>query len=664
MPNGLKYQNLVRTTGKGGLASLVALLLAAVAHLSGVFTAEDQIVQDWQTSFASKPSSGRTLIVAIDQESIRQLGGFPVGREQLAKVLDTLNEAGANRIFVDLSFASEHGEPHDSALESALGRLGPDRVSLSMSQIEDEGAKTGVEQPQLLRPLQRFADRTNLVMSDIVFGSDGLVRFFGPRPLGNGPLPCNAAVWLTHGKDSLVNRTCVDFRIDVTDIPEISMMDVLDRSESALATVKGKNVILGPVAQHLISTVPVPRYGHIHRTRFVALAAETIAIASEPRQLHFGFMLLCLAILLTPLGFLLPRVTMFVGGAITLLLSAGIFIAGVVIQSTSNFSFSLFMPLVSIWLTYVGTLIATHSAFKQTRTAIKSFVGKFDHGLAKLFHSNVDSIITFSPDGQILTINETAEKLFNLKADEVVGKSLATILPGSADALLKAAAGHQPGRFEATVEDNSGTNRHVDLAFNSVPMESGWVGFASIRDISEFRAREEDLKRQATHDAMTGLPNRMAFEKNLAATLKFASETNRTFAVFLMDLNKFKQVNDTLGHHVGDALLIEVAKRLKNSIRNCDFVCRLGGDEFAVVVAPPANRECVESIAKEIVLSISDIRELDGNKIETGSSIGVSFFPQHATNADELVRIADEAMYEAKRSKCGFKIASANPVAV
>jgi len=659
-----KYENLVRATGKGVLASFVALLLAVIAQFSGVFTTEDQVVQDWQASFISKPPSGQTTIVAIDQESIQQLGGFPIGREHLAKVLDTLNEAGVNRIFVDLSFASEHGEQHDSALESALARLGPDRVALAMKLVENEGVPNAKGQTKLLRPLQRFADRSNLVMADIVFGSDGLVRSLGPRFHKEMEIPCNAAVWLTHGPDSSVQKTGVDFRIDVNDIPEISMMDVLNRSEASLASVHGKNVILGPVASHLINTVRVPRYGYIHRTRFVALAADTIALASEPVQLSTGVMILSLVALLMALGFLLPRVTLIVGGLVSLLLTTGIFIVGVMVQTTTNISFSPFMPLVAIWLTYVGTLIATHSAFKQTRTAIKSFVGKFDHGLAKLFHSNVDSIITFSPDGQILTINETAEKLFNLKADEVVGKSLATILPGSADALLKAAAGHQPGRLEATVEDNSGMNRHVDLAFNSVPMESGWVGFASIRDISEFRAREEDLKRQATHDAMTGLPNRMAFEKNLAATLQFASETNRSFAVFLLDLNKFKQVNDTLGHHVGDALLIEVAKRLKNSIRNCDFVCRLGGDEFAVVVAPPANHECAESIAKEIVQSISDIQELEGNKIETGSSIGVAFYPQHATNADELVRVADEAMYQAKRGKCGFKIASSDAVAV
>jgi diguanylate cyclase (GGDEF)-like protein/PAS domain S-box-containing protein len=313
--------------------------------------------------------------------------------------------------------------------------------------------------------------------------------------------------------------------------------------------------------------------------------------------------------------------------------------------------------MVSVFLTYLGTLIAVHPEFQSLRQAGLSLLDKVDYGLARLFHSGVDAIITFSPDGKILTVNETAEKLFGLPADDVLGKQLSTVLPEAADVLLSSACGKQPGRLEATLADDGGRDRHVDLAFNAMPSESSWVGYASIRDITAMKDREEDLKHQASHDAMTGLPNRAAFERHLEATLRFAADTNRTFAVFVLDLNKFKQVNDTLGHQIGDDLLIEVAKRFQNTLRSSDFVARIGGDEFTVVMTPPADRDNAETMAKQLVDSIAELTEIDGQAVDTGTSIGVALYPEHGQTREDLVRVADEAMYAAKRDKVGYRLA-------
>jgi diguanylate cyclase (GGDEF)-like protein len=190
-----------------------------------------------------------------------------------------------------------------------------------------------------------------------------------------------------------------------------------------------------------------------------------------------------------------------------------------------------------------------------------------------------------------------------------------------------------------------------------MPSESSWVGYASIRDITAMKDREEDLKHQASHDAMTGLPNRAAFERHLEATLRFAADTNRTFAVFVLDLNKFKQVNDTLGHQIGDDLLIEVAKRFQNTLRSSDFVARIGGDEFTVVMTPPADRDNAETMAKQLVDSIAELTEIDGQAVDTGTSIGVALYPEHGQTREDLVRVADEAMYAAKRDKVGYRLA-------
>lgn len=170
------------------------------------------------------------------------------------------------------------------------------------------------------------------------------------------------------------------------------------------------------------------------------------------------------------------------------------------------------------------------------------------------------------------------------------------------------------------------------------------------------------------HDSMTGSHNRASFEERLNTTHRYCSETGNKFAVILLDLNKFKAVNDTLGHHIGDALLIEVATRLEGSLRESDFVARLGCDEIAVILAPPLDVSNVHQIASKIVSSVQQIKELQGMAIDTGTSVGIAYFPDHSQIASELVHIADEAMYEAmytaKRERAGYRIANLAPPAV
>ena len=255
--------------------------------------------------------------------------------------------------------------------------------------------------------------------------------------------------------------------------------------------------------------------------------------------------------------------------------------------------------------------------------------------------------------------------MFGVRSEEAAGRPVSAILPNCADKLLMAASQREPGRLETTIVQGVEADQYLDLSFCAMPSDTSWVGYVSIRDVSESRARENELRHKSLHDSMTGLHNRAAFEDRLNATYRYCSETNNKFAVMLLDLNKFKRVNDTLGHHIGDALLIEVAKRLKTGLRDSDFVARLGGDEFAVIPAPPLSVEHVQQIASKIVTSVEQIKELEGLAIETGTSIGIAYYPDHSEVASELVRIADEAMYLAKRERIGYRIANdASPVAI
>jgi diguanylate cyclase (GGDEF)-like protein len=192
--------------------------------------------------------------------------------------------------------------------------------------------------------------------------------------------------------------------------------------------------------------------------------------------------------------------------------------------------------------------------------------------------------------------------------------------------------------------------------------EIGQLGLAFDQMASELRASlqrqaaaEAALMHRATHDALTELPNRILLNDRLEQALAMRARGDDSFALLLMDLDRFKVVNDTLGHHMGDQLLQEVARRLVGELRTCDTVARLGGDEFAVLL-PEADALTVPAVATRLIEILEAPIDLDGSPVTIGVSIGVAVYPLHGEDRDTLMRRADAAMYGAKRSNTGHQL--------
>ena len=178
-----------------------------------------------------------------------------------------------------------------------------------------------------------------------------------------------------------------------------------------------------------------------------------------------------------------------------------------------------------------------------------------------------------------------------------------------------------------------------------------------IFDVSERKKSERAIKRMAETDTLTGLPNRSLFHQSLNSALKHSKRTGDEVAVMLLDLDHFKNVNDTMGHPVGDALLCEVARRLIFCLRDTDTVARLGGDEFAIIATHVREPLEIDHLANRIVNAIAKPYELDGKKIFSGASLGITVFPHDNGSSDDLLRNADIAMYRAKESgRGGYKL--------
>ncbi len=162
-------------------------------------------------------------------------------------------------------------------------------------------------------------------------------------------------------------------------------------------------------------------------------------------------------------------------------------------------------------------------------------------------------------------------------------------------------------------------------------------------------------RHHALHDDLTGLPNRKFLRNRISDALKTAENKNITGAVLLMDLDRFKDVNDSLGHHVGDQLLQQITPRLHHSVRDRDTVARLGGDEFAVLL-PDTTCDMAVAVAKRVLKVMEPPFEVEQHTLRIGLSIGICMYPQHGKNQETLLRRADVAMYVAKRNAAGFTI--------
>ncbi len=159
----------------------------------------------------------------------------------------------------------------------------------------------------------------------------------------------------------------------------------------------------------------------------------------------------------------------------------------------------------------------------------------------------------------------------------------------------------------------------------------------------------KQLRHLATHDALTGLPNRVLMDDRIGQCIALADSQGQTFAVLVLDLDRFKGVNDSFGHRVGDELLKEVAQRLKSVVREIDTVARLGGDEFVLIITQSPERNTAQAVATRIIEVMQEPVRISGVEIHTSPSIGMAFYPQDASNLETLLAHADAAMYYAKQ---------------
>lgn len=243
--------------------------------------------------------------------------------------------------------------------------------------------------------------------------------------------------------------------------------------------------------------------------------------------------------------------------------------------------------------------------------------------------------------------NKAYEEWFKLPIAKIIGKPVKDILGENSFATFnehyqKVLSGDQVS-FETTMCFPEDQERYVSVTL--IPRVTGGVVIGVFSLMSDMTPRINYL---ATHDSLTGLPNRSLFNEKLSRALKNAARNSSQVALLFLDLDHFKNVNDTLGHDVGDQLLVKVAERLKKSVQDNDTIARLGGDEFIVILENVANMERMTKTANKICQSLSEVYEINDRQIFVTTSIGISVYPDDGDNIQRLLKNADMAMYRAK----------------
>ncbi len=274
---------------------------------------------------------------------------------------------------------------------------------------------------------------------------------------------------------------------------------------------------------------------------------------------------------------------------------------------------------------------------------------------ATVFDSSAEGITITAPDGCIIAVNRAFTDITGYSEVDVIGQNPRILQSGRQDRGVYIEMWetlHNCGRWQGEL-----WNRRKDgeaflesLTISAVKDNSGqvshYVGVFS--DITELRRAQDQLDHQAHHDPLTGLPNRLLLGDRLHKAIQRAHRDETGVAVLFIDLDRFKNINDTLGHQVGDHVLCEVARRLGNLMRESDTVGRLGGDEFLIVIEDIAAATAVPHIAEKILGALQDAPVTVGQEFFVGASIGISLYPEDGGDAEMLMKNADVAMYRAK----------------
>ena len=306
-------------------------------------------------------------------------------------------------------------------------------------------------------------------------------------------------------------------------------------------------------------------------------------------------------------------------------------------------------------------------ALRNQSTTLNRLVGKLqdkDYELKTLFQNTQNSILIFEPNGQIVNANPAATSVLGYNRAEILKYRIYDLIsslspsdfsddPSDTSKLAKALP-TKNGDVEMIATGKDKQSIPISVSANVIPYENQPTRFfVFFKDITEKKRAEQRLDRLARYDSLTRLKNRNSFIDTLEVSIQQHNRAGDELSIFFIDLDRFKAINDRMGHEVGDALLVAAADRLNMCCRNTDTIARWAGDEFVLLLTQQSQNRSAITVAEKIVKAFEAPFIIDNREIHSSCSIGIAKFPNDGNDADALISRADHAMYQAKNEGAG-----------
>ena len=303
--------------------------------------------------------------------------------------------------------------------------------------------------------------------------------------------------------------------------------------------------------------------------------------------------------------------------------------------------------------------VMAHLELRLSHKKIRKYVDQLQLS-ATIFETATENIVVTDANNCFITVNPAFTKTTGYTLEEVIGKTPKMLKSGKQTPEFYSKMWkklNKDGQWMGEVY-NRRKNGEVYIEWLSIKViynEDGTVKMyvATFSDITEKKQADEIIWKQANYDLLTNLPNRHFFNDCLKREMKIANRTKKLLAILFIDLDYFKEVNDTHGHEIGDILLVEVARRIGETIRATDTVARLGGDEFIAILSAVEDENDINKVSKLIISKLSMPFDLNGIPVTISASIGISIYPKDSLLEKELLSYADKAMYNAKKDGKG-----------
>jgi diguanylate cyclase (GGDEF)-like protein/PAS domain S-box-containing protein len=664
-------------------SSVAGLIL--MLRVFGLLQASEWAVFDLFFRFRPlEPIDERILIVGIDEQDL-QTYGFPIKDADLAELLKTIDAAEPRAIGLDL-YRDIPNEPGYAELTQVFQTL-PNLVGIEKFETPQSQA---VQPPPFLRERQLLGFNNVLTDSDdkvrrgLLYGwySDGTILHSFALKLAtiyleNSGIPVsvrNPAQQLQLGQQVLPRFQSNDGGYINTDDRGFQYLINLRGNTKAFPTVSMNQVLSGKISSEVFRNRIVlvgstaASVKDLHYTSYSGgLFESSEQMFGVELQAHLISQLLSTAldsrppiqVWWEPIEWLWIIGWSWVGASLCWKLrspSRSILLIFVICASLTTGAYlkfleGLWIPVVPPLMTLVGSAVVVMGYLAHVQEEWK----RSTEFLQSLINAIPDPVYVKDQFHQKIVLNQAYCDLVGYPIDVLISRSDQELFPAheTDSFLLKdemAFHGLHNNEDEGEITDAHGRKRYIATKRSLHQDAAGNLFLVGvIRDITAHKLLLESLKLEAEHDSLTGLPNRKLFYRRLGEALESANRSNNCVALFYLDLNDFKKINDNLGHYIGDLLLKVVAERLKGCLRSSDTVSRLGGDEFTVILPEVPGKAGAARVAEKILDTIIQPTALNQHQISITTSIGISLYPLDTEKIEDLIHKADDAMYRAKK---------------